>query len=250
MYCKNCTATYPSDSPYCTYCGSDNPEFKNRPKLTEKEISTLKTNSFRHGVNTTFRRITLVLCSLFAVILIAFGGITYYYVHQEEWRKESAVSGKNYEKNLALINQSLDQKDYLRAYMIAYSTSPTYELAESYPDVAEELRMLECYVPFISDVQAYIAQNFNFEYLYLSSYFLQPIHELYVTTPSSPRAETLKNDLCKSIDLYLKYYYYLSDEEIQTLKDTPSFYDYTIEGTTEFGHIIEERICAHEKSIQ
>lgn len=250
MFCKNCAATYANDASNCPYCGSDNPEFKTQSQLAQDEALTLKKESYHQGVNKTLRLFTLTTCTIFIIILTIFGGLTLYYEHLDEWQKQAAVKGKNYEENLAHINRCLDQKDYLKAYTIAYATSPTYDVSESYPDIAEELKMIDCYISFIRDLQPYIVNDCNFEDLYFSSYSLETVHMLYTTTPNSTRSAAIKDVLCESVDLYLKYYYRLTDEEIENLKSASDFYDYEIEGTTDYDYIIKERMHEYEKDIQ
>lgn len=254
MICKNCGANNPGDIVTCPYCGTvDDQALMEAKKIEQQEKlqAHLAANSDEMITKKTtkvFGRLTIAICAVLSGIMIVFGIITYSYEHQEEWYKKSQVSGANYKANLERINTYLDNKQYSRALALVYATSPDYGSLDYYPDFYKELFMIDSYVYFIYDIQNYITYDGSLRDIEVSIYDLEFAKDVYDTTPTNERCATIKDELSQSLDLYLKYYYRLTTEELEELKEIPDIEQFQIEGTTHFQDIIQERMAEYEKN--
>lgn len=237
MICKNCGGSCSPSDTKCPYCGSINEiavEKQNSPKSPES--LTLHKGLIK-GIYTTLT-LTMIVTALLA----------YYYNNFDQLKRSNQVKGINRIKNLELIHTYLDNKQYLRALSVGYNTDPSYSNFESYPEVQEELLMIYAYSSFLYDIQSYITTTSNLDYIDCSKYQFQYAKDFYNTFPTTERSINIKEELGMSLDLYLEYYYQLTDEEILDLKEALTIDDFQIEGTSYFEGILKERIIAYEKT--
>ncbi len=162
--------------------------------------------------------------------------------------RKSQVSGANYKANLERIDTYLNNKQYTRAIALVYATAPDYGSIDYYPAFYKELYMIDAYSSFLYDIQNYITYNDSLDYMELSIYNLSLVKDVYDTTPTNERCASIKEELSESLDLYLRYYYRLTAEELEKLKEIPRIEDFQIEGTTHFENIIRERMAEYAKN--
>lgn len=254
MICKNCGANNPADVVTCPYCGTvDDQALMEAKKIEQQEKlqAHLTANSdemITKKTSKVFGRLTIAICAVLSVIMIVFGIVTYSCEHQEEWYRKSQVSGANYKANLERISNYLDNKQYGRALALVYATSPDYSSLDYYPDFYKELFMIDSYAYFIYDIQNYITYDESLSSIELSTFKLEYAKDVYDTTPTNERCAAIKEELSESLDLYLRYYYRLTAEELEELKEIPNIEQFQIEGTTHFENIIQERMAEYEKN--
>ena len=250
MICRKCKATYDDDKALCPFCGHINEEKCATDTHFEKIHSP---DALISNPKTLFKSVAtrlgiIAVTSFIGIVCIEliFKGVTSYYEHQRETQLQQELSGEKYDANLKLINTYLDNKQYIRALTVADTLVPhDYDFA-TFPSVKEELFLIDRYRRFTSTLNDYILNDVAITDLYISEYTFDYYWELVNTTVLSERALKIQQELIRNADLYLKYYYRFTDQEIENLRTAEDAYDFTLEGTTEFAEIIEERMLAYD----
>lgn len=250
MICRKCKATYDDDKALCPFCGHVNEEKRATDTNFEKMYSPKDLIS---NPKILFKKVAIRLgiiatASLIGIICIKFifKGVVSYYEHQRDTQLQQELSGEKYDANLKLINTYLDNKQYIRALTVADTLAPDDYDFDTFPAVKEELFFIDRYRRFTSTLNDYILNDVAISDLYVSEYTFDYYCELVNTPALNERALKIQQELIRNADLYLKYYYRFTDKEIEKLRASEDAYDFTLEGTTEFADIIEERMLAYD----
>lgn len=259
LICKACGAHYDSSTLSCPYCGQVNEKALAKAVKLEtydKSFQSERNKLLEEGQILVLRNITIGICLIFSIIAVLFCGLTYYYEYHDTLKRKVEMSFGNYERNLTLIQSYIDNGDYLRALTLAKATDMNDDVL-GYADVSEELNMISYYYLFTGYIQSYIVgqqhigvHSFHedLEDIYLGHFLLDSPYKVYTTPASSERALNVKKELTSCIDLYLKSFYRLTDEEVTLLKSAASIDDFKLEGKKDYSTIIAERMKAYEKA--
>lgn len=250
MICRKCKATYDDDKALCPFCGHVNEEKQAQTTNFEKVYASEPLISHPKSL---FKQITIRLgiivgASLIGMICIQLilSGIESYYERQRKAQLQQELVGEKYDANLQLLNTYLDNKEYIRALTLVDTLSPYDYDFDAFPSVKEELHLIDDYRRFTSTLSDYILDDTTVADLYIAEYNFDYYCELVHTTVLSERALKIQQEFIRNCELYLKYYYHFTDDEIARLRECENAFNFTLEGTTEFAAIIEERMLAYD----
>lgn len=242
MKCTNCGSDFASDQLKCPYCGTVN---EAALKLA-KELQTYdaayeqkRDELLETGTNQVLKHLTIKLGVVFlAIILLSFGFITFYQ-YRFGVRSPYQVRGERLVKNKELIARYMDDKQYIRAYLLASRTDPTGELFVNYPEYAEDLNDIYTYsLVLVGVLQSMESMDAGDNYASLRDTELTTIQIFY----RYGGVGEVKKDLIREVDGYLKNYYRLTDEEIERLKALDSGEQFTLDGSADIEGITKERM--------
>lgn len=245
MKCTNCGSDFASDQLKCPYCGTVN---EHALKLA-KELQTYdaayeqkREELLENGANQVLRHLTVRLGIVFlAIVLFSFGFIAFY-SYRFGVRSPYQVRGERYVKNKEQLARYMDEKQYIRAYLLASRTDPTGELFENYPEYAEELTDIYTYSLVLMGVlQSMESMEAGDNYPSLRDTDLTTIQIFYHYGGDSE----VKQDLMREVDGYLKNYYRLTDEEIERLKTLETGEQFTLDESADIEGITKERMEAY-----
>lgn len=242
MKCTNCGAEFASDQLRCPYCSTVN---ESALKLA-KELQTYdaayeqkRDELLETGTSQVLKHLTVKLGIVFlAIVLFSFGFMAVYQ-YRFGFRSAYQVGGARLEKNTQQIARYLDEKQYIRAYLLASATDPTGELFRNYPEYAKELTAIYNYsIVLVGVLQSMDSMNEGDNYASLCDTDLATIQIFYNYGDESE----VKQDLIREVDGYLKNYYRLTEEEIETLKSLDYGEQFTLDGSTDIESITKERM--------
>lgn len=245
MKCTNCGAEFASDQLRCPYCGTVN---EAALKLA-KELQTYdaayeqkRDELLETGTSQVLKHLTIKLGIVFlAIVLFSFGFIAVYQ-YRFGFRSTYQVRGARLEENTRQVARYLDEKQYIRAYLLASATDPTGELFRNYPEYAQELNEIYTYsLVLVSVLQSMDSMNEGDNYPALRDTDVTTIQIFY---RSGDEGE-VQQDLIREVDGYLKYYYRLTEEEIETLKRLDYGEQFTLGGSLDVERITKERMEAY-----
>lgn len=245
MKCTNCGSDFASDQLRCPYCGTVN---ESALKLA-KELQTYdaayekkREELLATGTSQVLRHLTIRLGIAFlAIVLFSFGFITFYQ-YRFGVRSPYQVRGERYVKNKEQLARYMDEKQYIRAYLLASRTDPTGELFENYPEYAEDLTNIYTYgLVLVGVLQSMESMDAGDNYPSLRDTDLTTVEIFYHYGGDGE----VKQDLIREIDGYLKNYYRLTDEEIERLKALETGEQFTLEGSADIEGITKERMEAY-----
>lgn len=245
MKCTNCGAEFASDQLRCPYCGTVN---EAALKLA-KELQTYdaayeqkRDELLETGTSQVLKHLTIKLGIVFlAIVLFSFGFIVVYQ-YRFGFRSTYQVRGARLEENTRQVARYLDEKQYIRAYLLASATDPTGELFRNYPEYAQELNEIYTYsLVLVSVLQSMDSMNEGDNYPALRDTDVTTIQIFY---RSGDEGE-VQQDLIREVDGYLKYYYRLTEEEIETLKRLDYGEQFTLGGSLDVERITKERMEAY-----
>lgn len=245
MKCTNCGSDFASDQLRCPYCGTVNEsalklarELQTYDAAYEKKREEL----LNSGTSQVLKHLTIRLGIVFlAIALFSFGFITFYQ-YRFGVRSSYQVTGARFEKNTELIARYMDEKQYIRAYLLASRTDPTGELFKNYPEYAQDLTDIYTYCLVLVDVlQSMDSMDEGNNYASLGDIELTTIQIFY----GSNNEGNVKKDLMQEVDGYLKNYYRLTDEEIERLKSLEMGEQFTLDGSADIEAITKERMEAY-----
>lgn len=245
MKCTNCGSDFASDQLRCPYCGTVN---ETALKLA-KELQTYdaayeqkREELLKTGTNQVLRHLTVRLGIVFlAIVFFSFGFIAFYQ-YRFGVRSPYQVTGARLKKNTELVSRYMDEKQYIRAYLLASRTDPTGELFENYPEYAQDLTDIYTYcLVLVSVLQSMDSMDEGNNYASLGDIELTTIQIFY----GNEGGGEVKQDLIREIDGYLKNYYRLTDEEIERLKALEIGEQFTLDGSADVEGITKERMEAY-----
>lgn len=245
MKCTSCGSDFASDQLKCPYCGTVN---ESALKLA-RELQTYdsayeqkRNELLATGTNQVLRHLTIKLGIAFlAIVIFSFGFITFYQ-YRFGLRSTYQVTGPRLEKNRKQIGRYLDEKQYIRAYLLASRTDPTGELFENYPEYAEDLGGIYTYsLVLMSVLQSMDSMDAGDNYPALRDIELTTIQIFYGYGGDGE----VKQDLIREVDSYLKYYYRLTDEEIARLKALETGEQFTLDGSADIESVTKKRMEAY-----
>lgn len=245
MKCTNCGAEFPSDQLKCPYCGTVNEaalELAKELQTYDSAYEQKRNELLETGTNQVLKHLTVRLGIVFlAIVLFSFGFIAVYQ-YRFGFRSSYQVKGARLEKNTQQIARYLDEKQYIRAYLMASATDPTGELFANYPEYAKELTAIYNYsLVLVGVLQSMDSMNEGDNYASLCDTDLTTIQIFYNYGDESE----VKQDLIREVDGYLKNYYRLTEEEIETLKGLDYGEQFTLEGSADIEGITKERMEAY-----
>ncbi len=242
MKCTNCGSDFASDQLKCPYCGTVN---EHALKLA-KELQTYdaayeqkREELLETGTNQVLKHLTVRLGVVFlAIVLFSFGFIAFY-SYRFGVRSPYQVRGERYVKNKEQLAHYMDEKQYIRAYLLASRTDPTGEHFENYPEYAEDLTDIYTYCLVLTSVlQSMDSMDAGDNYPSLGDTELTTIQIFY----SYGGKGEVKKELVQEVDGYLKNYYRLTDEEIERLKALGTGEQFTLDGSADIEGITKERM--------
>ncbi len=245
MKCTNCGSDFASDQLRCPYCGTVNESALKLAKelqaydavYEQKRDELLET-----GTNQVLKHLTIKLGIVFLAIVIFSFGFIALYQYRFGVRSSYQVTGTRLMKNKEQIARYMDEKQYIRAYLLASRTDPTGELFENYPEYAQDLTDIYTYcLVLVSVLQSMDSMDEGNHYASLGDIELTTIQIFY----GNDSGGRVKEDLVREIDGYLKNYYRLTDEEIERLKALEIGEQFTLDGSADIESITRERMEAY-----
>ena len=244
MKCTNCGSDFASDQLKCPYCGTVNEHALKLAKelqTYDKEYEEQRNELLSTGTNQVLKRVTLGLGCIFLVIVLIFGGYVAFFQYRYSDSSKYEVTGSRLEKNTKQLETYLENKDYLRAYELAVATDPTDEYFEYYPQYRDELTAIYDYsLILIGVIQSMEEMDAGDNYPGLTDTDVISLQIFY----SAPDSE-VKEELVRAVDQYLKNYYRLAEEEIETLKNLDSTEQFLLEGSADVAGITKERMVEY-----
>lgn len=245
MKCTNCGADFASDQLKCPYCGTVNEhalklakELQTYDEAYEKKRDEL----LETGANQVLRHLTFGLGIVFLVIAIVSFGFVAFFQYRFSGKSSYEVTGARLAQNKEKISQYLDEGQYIRAYLLASTTDPTGEHFANYPEYAAELNDIYNYsLILVGVLQSMDSMNEGDNYAALQDTDVISIQIFY----SSGGDSAVKEELTREVDGYLKNYYRLTDEEIETLKTLKSGKQFTLEGSADIEEVTKRRMEAY-----
>lgn len=245
MKCTNCGSDFASDQLKCPYCGTVN---EHALKLA-KELQTYdaayeqkRDELLETGTGQVLEHLTVRLGIVFlAIVLFSFGFISFY-KYRFGVRSSYQVTGARLEKNREQLARYMDEKQYIRAYLLASRTDPTGELFKNYPEYAEDLTDIYTYsLVLVGVLQSMEAMDEGNNYASLRDTDLTTLQIFY----HSDDKNEVRQDLIREVDGYLKNYYRLTDEEIETLKGLEYGDQFILDGSIDVERVTKERMEAY-----
>lgn len=245
MKCTNCGSDFASDQLKCPYCGTVN---EHALKLA-KELQTYdaayeqkRDELLETGTGQVLEHLTVRLGIAFlAIVLFSFGFISFY-KYRFGVRSSYQVTGARLEKNREQLARYMDEKQYIRAYLLASRTDPTGELFKNYPEYAEDLTDIYTYsLVLVGVLQSMEAMDEGNNYASLRDTDLTTLQIFYHSDDKSE----VRQDLIREVDGYLKNYYRLTDEEIETLKGLEYGDQFILDGSIDVERVTKERMEAY-----
>ena len=245
MKCTNCGSDFASDQLKCPYCGTVN---EHALKLA-KELQTYdaayeqkRDELLETGTGQVLEHLTVRLGIVFlAIVLFSFGFISFY-KYRVGVRSSYQVTGARLEKNREQLARYMDEKQYIRAYLLASRTDPTGELFKNYPEYAEDLTDIYTYsLVLVGVLQSMEAMDEGNNYASLRDTDLTTLQIFYHSDDKSE----VRQDLIREVDGYLKNYYRLTDEEIETLKGLEYGDQFILDGSIDVERVTKERMEAY-----
>ncbi len=245
MKCTNCGSDFASDQLKCPYCGTVN---EHALKLA-KELQTYdaayeqkRDELLETGTGQVLEHLTVRLGIAFlAIVLFSFGFISLY-KYRFGVRSSYQVTGARLEKNREQLARYMDEKQYIRAYLLASRTDPTGELFKNYPEYAEDLTDIYTYsLVLVGVLQSMEAMDEGNNYASLRDTDLTTLQIFYHSDDKSE----VRQDLIREVDGYLKNYYRLTDEEIETLKGLEYGDQFILDGSIDVERVTKERMEAY-----
>lgn len=244
MKCTNCGADFASDQLRCPYCGTVNEhalklakELQSYDAAYEKKRDEL----LESGTNQVLRHLTFGLGIVFLVIAIVSLGFVAFYQYRFSGKSSYEVSGSRLARNKEMIANYLDEGQYIRAYLLASTTDPTGEHFQNYPEHAEELYDIYNYsIILVGVLQSMESMDEGDNYAALQDTDVISFQIFY----SSKGNSTVKEELTREVDGFLRDYYRLTEEEIETLKTLESGKQFTLEGSADIESVTKRRMEA------
>lgn len=241
MKCTSCGSDFASDQIKCPYCGTVNEhalhlakELQSYDAAYEKKRDELLDT----GTNQVLKHLTIGLGTTFLVIILVFFG----YIIFLHYRPYYEVTGKRLEKNKAAIARYLEEKEYIRAYLRASTTDPTGELFTYYPEYKEDLLNIYNFSLIqIGVLQSMDSMDAGDNYASLGDSELTSISIFYQNAGDGEVAR----DLRQEVDGYLKNYYRLTDEEIESVKELQWGDQLILDGSADVEAVTKERMEAY-----
>lgn len=241
MQCPNCSADFPSDQLKCPYCGTVNEHALKLAKelqVYDKEYKASRDEMLNTGESLVLKKITIGLGITFFTIVLIFAlfiGFSYYRYNSNSGRE---ISGSRGAKNKALVEQYMKSGDYLRAYAVAAATDPSTEYFNNYPEYKDELLAIYDYGLILWEVENSM-NDMDHGDNYRSLTPNQVIsYSIFYGAPESD----VKAELEAELNMYLKNYYCLTDEEIEDLHYAVTSSDFTLDGEADYEAVSKERM--------
>lgn len=238
MKCTSCGSDFASDQLKCPYCGTIN-EYALR---MAKELQTYdaayekkRDELLKTGANQVLKHLTIGLGIAFLIILV----ISFGFVCFLQYRTTYEVKGARLKKNKETIERYLEEKQYIRAYLLATSTDPTGEHFEYYPEYEQELTIIYNYsILLVGVLQSMDAMDEGDNYPSLRDTDLTSYQIFYYNVGE----DAVGKDLTREVDRFLKDYYRLTEEEVEALKEMGLTDQFTLNGSADIEAVTKERM--------
>lgn len=245
MKCTNCGADFASDQLKCPYCGRVNEHALKLAKelqTYDKAYEEKRDELLETGTGQVLKHLTFGMGIVFLVIIcIAFGCVAFYQYRFSD-RSTYEVTGTRLTKNQEMVGQYLEDKQYIRAYLLASATDPTGEYFQYYPEYAADLSDIYSYsLILIGVLHSMESMDEGDNYAPLLDTDVISMQIFYGSDNESP----VKEELIREVDGYLKNYYRLTDEEIKNLKASASGGQFTLEGSADIEGVTKRRMEAY-----
>ena len=245
MKCTNCGADFASDQLRCPYCGTVN---EHALKLA-KELQTYdaayekkRDELLESGTNQVLRHLTFGLGIVFLVIALISVSCVAFFQYRFSGKSSYEVTGARLAENKKMIARYLDEGQYIRAYLLASTTDPTGERFQNYPEYAPDLYDIYNYsLILVGVLQSMDSMDEGDNYASLQDTDVISFQIFY----SSSGDSAVTKELTREVDGFLKNYYRLTEEEIETLKTLESGKQFTLEGSADIEGVTKRRMEAY-----
>ena len=244
MKCPNCGSDFASDQLRCPYCSTVNEyalKLAKELQTYDEQYEECRDEIINTGSTLVLKHITRNLGITFLVVVLLFEGLLLLFNYRFGSSSTYQVTGSRYTENLALMEEYMNNKEYLRALSLATSTDPTQEHFTYYPEYQDELNAIWTYSLILIDVKNSMDEldaGDNYSALRDTTFIL--FHIFYSSPDSS-----VKDELTLELDQYLKNHYQLTLEEIQSLKEYEDGDRFTLDGSTNIEEVTKERMVAY-----
>lgn len=245
MKCTNCGGDFAADQLKCPYCGTVNEhalklakELQTYDKAYEEKRDALLEN----GTGQVLKHLTIGMGLVFLVIICIVFGCVAFYQYRYSDGSTYEVTGTRFARNQEMVAQYLEEKQYIRAYLLASATDPTHEYFQYYPEYAADLSDIYTYsLILVGVLHSMESMDEGDNYASLLDTDVITMQIFYGSGNDSP----IKEDLVREVDGYLKEYYRLTDEEIESLKASGSGRQFTLEGSADIEGVTKKRMEAY-----
>lgn len=244
MQCKNCGANFASDQLRCPYCEAVNEHALKLAKELQqydKKYEKSRDEMLNTGDILVLKRLTIGIGLGFLAIILVFAIYVLAYAGRYGAGSKYNVSGMRYSQNKAALEKMMENKEYIRAYTLAAATDPTTEYFEYYPEYKDELTAIYDYsILFTEITQAMQSMDAGDNYRPINPTFVISLGIFYRAPESEVKAE-LEEELAQ----FLRNFYRLTDEEIESLKTVEFAEDFTLDGEEDYEKVSKERMVAY-----
>lgn len=241
MKCTSCGSDFASDQIKCPYCGTVNEYALHLAKELQSydaDYEKKRDELLKTGTNQVLKHLTMGLGITFLVIVLVFFG----YIIFLHYRPYYEVTGKRLEKNKEAVARYMEEGQYIRAYLLASTTDPTGELFTYYPEYKEDLLNIYNYSLIqIGVLQSMDSMDSGDNFTSLQDSQLTSISIFYQYAGDSEVAQDLKQE----VDGYLKNYYRLTDDEIESVKKLQWGDQLILDGSADVEAVTKERMEAY-----
>lgn len=244
MQCVKCGADFASDQLRCPYCGTVNEhalQLAKELQQYDKQYETARDTMLATGENLVLKKMTIGVGIAFLAIVLLFGAYVGVYSYRYGAHSKYQVTGAQYEENKKKLKEYMDNKDYIRAYVLASTTDPSSEYFNYYPEYQDELLAIYDYSLILSDVrQTMVAMDEGNNYRSLTPTLVISLGIFY----RSPESE-VKQELQEEIEMYLRNLYRLTDAEIEELRAMDYSAEFSLDGQEDYEAVSKERMVKY-----
>lgn len=244
MQCRNCGADFASDQLKCPYCNTVNEhalELAKELQQYDKEYEKTRDEMLETGDILVLRKLTIGVGVAFLAIALFLGLYVGIYMYRYSSKSIFNVTGVKYTENNKKLKEYMDNKDYIRAYLLASSTDPTTEYFEYYPEYKDELTAIWDYSLILSEVK-FVMDAMDNKDNYRSLTGNQVIsYSIFYSCPDSE----VKQELQVELEEYLRNLYRLTDDEIEQLRTVVYSTDFSLDGDYDYEKVTKERMVEY-----
>lgn len=244
MKCVSCGADFPSDQIKCPYCNAVNEhalELAKELQQYDKKYEQKREEMLNTGESLVLRKVTIGVGIAFLVILLALGSTFLFLNYRYGRNSKYQVTGARYIKNKKMVEEYMNNKEYIRAYILASSTDPTTEYFSYYPEYQKELLAIYNYSLILREIEFVMDDMDNGDnYRSFTPNQLISFSIFYGVEDSDVKAE-----LQEELESYLRNLYRLTDAEIMELREAQYSTDFELDGDSDYEKVSKKRMVEY-----
>lgn len=251
MKCSSCGGDFASDQLRCPYCGTVNEHALKLAKelqTYDKDYEETRDELLNTGSTKVLKKVTIGLIVAFILVLVLIGGGLRLYSYRYGSNSGYQMTGSRGEKNAELLKKYMDNKDYVRAYLLASITDPSHEYFENYPEYKDELMAIYTYSQIFYEVETGMQDMDDGNNYRSFTPNLAISYSIFLSSPESAVKDELDAEICQ----YLKNFYQLTEDEIAEFKalatDPDNFFtsdQFSLEGNPDYETVTKERMVKY-----